>query len=154
MNVIKEYNTAKKQKGNVSFGAENGHRWNFRIADKESGAWTKIMKVPGGKAIAERIAEVISKSWTRTAGKKLEAPDRLDGRARRQIDHLIKLRTIADWTGEPEWWSNDPTSEPAVAMVYVNQPKPEGISPEDLATDTALEHTTEVAVESQEPMTA
>jgi hypothetical protein len=142
MNVIKEYNTAKKQKGNVTFGAAHGARWNFRISDKESGAWTKIMRVPGGKEIAERIAEVISKSWKRTAGKKMDSAARLDARARRQIDHLTGLQTLADWKGEPEWWSNDCTAESAVNMIYVNRPPeqvPAGIGPEDLAPVVAQE---------------
>lgn len=136
MNVIKEYNTAKKKKGNVTFGAAAGGRWNFRASDKESGAWTKIMKVRGGAPIAAKIAEVISKSWLRTAGKKLDSAARLDAAARRAIDNLCQLRTLKDWDGETEWWTNALVAgQEAVKIIYVNQQKPTapaGISPEDL----------------------
>ena len=153
MNVIKEYNTAKKQKGNVAFGAAGGAKWNFRCSDKESGAWVKVMKVPGGKEVATKIADVISKSWLRTAGKKLDASARVDARARRQMDHLVGLRTVADWKGEPEWWHNDCSAEPSVGMIYVNR-QPNGISAEDIAQDTALERATEPAIELAEAVTA
>lgn len=135
MNVIKEYNTAKKKKGNVAFGATGGARWNFRISDKESGAWTKIMRVSGGFEIAAKVADVISKSWIRTAGKKLESFARIDAAARRQIDYLTGLRTLKDWEGEPEWWSNQSRGTPTVEMVYIKQRKatpPAPVSPEDL----------------------
>lgn len=136
MNVIKEYNTAKKKKGNVTFGSIHGGRWSFRCSDKESGSIEKLMTVPGGRDVAEKIAEVISKSWLRTAGKKLESAERIDARARKQIDHLTHLRTLADWKGEPEWWSNSAGAEPIINMIYINQQKPveqpAGISAEDL----------------------
>ena len=120
MNVIKEYNTAKKKKGNVCFGSIRGGAWVFRCSDKESGSLEKIIRLRGGGLeVAERIALIISKSWLRTAGKNLEAPSRLDRTARRMIGTLVQLRTLKDWTGEPEWWS---TAGPeGVKQVYINQ---------------------------------
>ncbi len=144
MNVIKEYNTAKKKKGNVCYGALGGGRWVFRISDKESGAIEKIIRFSGGAEVAEKIAESISKSWLRTAGKKHEASARIDGRCRRQIDHLRALRTISDWTDEPEWWHNDSNDEPAVKMVYVNQQPVAGISAEDIAVEPSVSVVTEI----------
>lgn len=139
MNVIKEYNTAKKRKGNVCFGSIHAGAWVFRCSDKESGSFEKIIRIRGGIEMAEKIALVISKSWLRTAGKKLNAPSRLDGTARRAIDNLCHLRTLKDWKDEPEWWANaidesvkqvyfhrQPTARPVVAS--------EGISEADLLT--------------------
>lgn len=138
MNTIKEYNTAKKQKGNVQYGAVHGGRWTFRCSDKESGPIEKILKVPGGKEIADKIALVISKSWKRTAGKGKEAFERLDVPCRNAIDRLCQIRTLKDWTGEPEWWTNALVAEgdESVPMVFVNRPTNGylvvGISAEDL----------------------
>lgn len=153
MKVTKEYNTAKKKKGNVCFGAVAGGRWMFRISDKESGSLEKILKITGGYDVAEKIALVISKAWLKTANKKLDATSRLDGRSRQTIDRLCGLRTLADWKGEPEWWSNRSDGMPAVNVIYVNHPKaapvveaepPVGISAEDLTPAV------EAPVETQE----
>lgn len=139
MNVIKEYNTKKKQKGNVCYGSVHAGAWVFRCSDKESGAFEKIIRLRGGLEVAEKIALIISKSWLRTAGKKLEASARLDRNARRQIDALCQIRTLKDWKGEPEWWN---TAGPeSVKQVYINQ-RPvvaaEGISEADLAVEMVI----------------
>lgn len=123
MNLIKTYKIANRKKGQVTFGSRPGGVWEFEASDKESGKWNKSMKVRGGKEIAEKIATVAHESWLRTAGKGLEAHNRIDARARRKIDYLTGLRTLKDWKGEPEWWTN---------CVPVGAPKLEGISAEDL----------------------
>lgn len=153
MNVIKEYNTAKKKKGNVSFGAAHGARWIFRAADKESGAWEKIMKVRGGRDVAERVADVISKSWLRTAGKGLKSFERIDGKARRQIDVLCQVRTLKDYDGNPEWWSNEvpQTGQETVKMVSP-QPAPAPFSVEDLIEDPAETAEPLPVVEAENPI--
>lgn len=137
MNLIKEHKIANRKKGQVSFGSHHGGTWEFRVSDRESGAYTKIMKVRSGLKIAEKIAETLHLSWLRTAGKKLDAAARIDGRARHKIDLLVKVRTLKDYTGEPEFWSNDPTDEPTVKMINIHQQpeKPKGISEDDLKHD-------------------
>lgn len=131
MNTIKTYKISNKKKGQVSFGSRHGGMWIFRIADRESGAYEKLMKVPGGLKIAEKIAETIHKSWLRTAGRNVNSSSRIDGTARRKIDLLVRLRTLKDWKDEPEWWSNEVPTEPAVPMV----PAVEGFSEKDLAAE-------------------
>jgi hypothetical protein len=157
MNVIKEHKINNRKKGQVTFGSKHGGQWLFEVSDRESGKWTKMMRVPGGLAGAEKIAETLSKSWLRTAGKKLDCSTRIDAIARNKIDRLTKLKTLKDYTDEPEFWKNEVPSEgtESVPMNYVNQPRPsKGISAEDIAQDTALEHATESAVESQEVVEA
>jgi hypothetical protein len=145
MNVIKEYNTAKKKKGNVSFGSVHAGRWVFRCSDKESGSLEKILRVPGGVEVATKIATAISKSWLRTAGKKLASPSRLDAACRNAIDKLCKIRTLKDWDGETEWWTN--AISEGTKMIYVNR-KPvvaaEGISAEDIAAPVNPPHVAEI----------
>jgi hypothetical protein len=93
----------------------------------------------GGFEVAEKVALVISKSWLRTAGKKIEVSGRLDGNARRMINTLVQLRTLKNWKSEPEWWD---TAGESVKQVYINQQpvvasKEKGISEVDLAVEIA-----------------
>lgn len=134
MNVITEYNTAKKKKGNVTYGSLHAGRWVFRASDK-NGAYEKIIRLSGGLPVAERIASIISAAWLRTANSKLSAPARIDAKARRMIDQLCEVRTLKDWDGEPEWWHNVTGEAPAVKMIFVNRSRitpPAPVSPEDL----------------------
>ena len=136
MNVIKEHKINNRKKGQVTFGSKHGGLWMFEVSDRQN-KWQRAMKVPGGLTVAEKIADTISKSWLRTASKKVSDSERIDWIARRKIDLLVKVRTLKDYQEEPEFWKNEVPTEGAesVPMNYVNRPK--GISAEDIA----LEHT-------------
>src|SRR5271170_2487494 len=99
MNIIKSYKVANKKKGQVVFGSQHGGRWHFKI-----GKFEKIMKVPGGQKVAEKIAEAIHKAWLRTNGKGLEDFQRVDGICQAAINRLIKLRTLVNWVPDIDWW--------------------------------------------------
>lgn len=138
MNVIKEHKINNRKRGQVTFGSKHGGQWLFEIADRESGRWMKMMKVRGGLAVAEKIAETIHKSWLRTAGRKLEVHERIDNTARNKIDRLINLKTLKDYQNEPEFWKNEVPAEgnETVPMNYVNRPQSlRGISAEDIAVE-------------------
>lgn len=140
MNAIKTYFIAKRKKGQVEYGSAHGGKWTFRV-----GKYSKITKVAGGKPVADKIAEAFHKSWLRTDGKKVENDcERIDAICRRVIDRLIKVRTIADWKPDVDWWSNEPGDEPSVKMITpVNRSEetipwhqaPKGIGAEDLVVD-------------------
>ena len=138
MNVIKEHKINNRKKGQVTFGSKHGGTWLFLASDKKN-KWEKAMKVPGGLPVAEKIAEVVSASWLRTAAKDgLRDDQRIDWRARTMIDKLIKLRTLKDYDDDPEWWHNVEGDEPSVKMNFINQPPPaKGISAEDLEVEPA-----------------
>lgn len=137
MNTIKTYVIANRKKGQVIFGSQHGGKWIFKAAK-----WMKITKVPGGQKVAEKIAEAIHKSLLRTAGKPVEDDSqRIDGTCRNIMNCLLKVRTLADYKDEPEWWSN-PFKTPRKIVEL-----PEGISAEDLEIDTEVEPATEPAVE-------
>ena len=122
MNAIKTYKVANKKKGMVEFGYV-GSKWNFRV-----GKMTLMYHVPGGKRVAEKIAEALHKSMVRVG--------KIDGACRNVLNRLIKVKTLADWKPDRDWWSNDsvPGME-SVQMVYINQIKSKGFGPEDLTVE-------------------
>ncbi len=117
MNAIKTYKIANKKKFQVEFGFVGG-RWNFRIGD-----FTLITKVPGGHKNAERIAEILRKSWFRHG--------QIDGAARTAINNIVNanFRPLKNYRGafDHNWSWKDGQSplpeEPSVRMVpAIRQP--------------------------------
>ena len=104
MNAIKTYKIANRKKFQVEFGAQHGGKWHFRV-----GSFTLITKVRGGKSVADKIAEALHKSWHRHG--------EIDGTCRNIINRLLKVRTLADWKPEIDWWSNQPGEKNVVIMV-------------------------------------
>lgn len=141
MNTIKTYKIANRKKGQVEYGSRPGGTWKFRV-----GKFIKITKVKGGRAVADKIAEAMHKSWLRTDGKIVkDDSERIDGICRSILDRLTKGRTLTDYKGEPEWWSNRCLTNPAVDMISPFREIPKGISAEDLNED--LEPATEPVIE-------
>jgi hypothetical protein len=140
MNAIKTYKIANRKKGQVEYGSRPGGVWEFKI-----GKYTKMTKVPGGKKVAERIAEALHKSWIRTASKVVTNDlERIDATCRRVIDHLTAVRRLADWKPTNDWWSNATPDEPTVKMVTPANSSgetvpwhlpPKGISAEDIKVE-------------------
>ncbi len=130
------YKIANKKKGMVEYGYV-GAKWNFK-----TGKVTLMYKVPGGKAVAEKIAEALHKAILR-AGK-------IDGTFRNVLARLLKVKTLAAWRPDADWWSNaSGPGDEMVKMVYVNQPAVKGFGVEDLAVDL-----NEPAAVPSEPVTA
>lgn len=123
MNAIKTYKIANKKKGMVEYGYV-GSKWNFR-----AGKITLMYKVPGGLAVAKKIAEALHKSILRSGG--------VDGVFRNILNRLLKVRTLADWRPDRDWWSNDSDGQVSVPIVYINQQPAKGFGPEDLKTEPA-----------------
>lgn len=73
----KTHKLANKKKFQVTFGFVGG-KWNFRIGD-----FTLLTKVPGGKKSADRIAEILRKSWFRAGN--------VDGAARNAINRIVNV---------------------------------------------------------------
>ena len=121
MNAIKTYKIANKKRGMVEFGYV-GSKWNFKI-----GKIILMYRVPGGKEVAEKIAEALHKAILR-AGK-------IDGTFRNVLTRLLKVKTLADWQPDRDWWSNEGTDGQNVPMVYIHQPAVKGFGPEDLTVE-------------------
>jgi hypothetical protein len=157
MKLIRTYKIANRKKGQVEYGSRAGGLWEFKV-----GGYIKLTKVPGGKEVAERIAEAIHKSWLRTAGKPVSnASDRIDGTCRNVMERLIKCRTLADYKPVNASWDNPnrPADGQTVLMVEPTKKHrskdtipwhqaPPGISAEDLAIG-APANTIPVAVEPE-----
>lgn len=120
MNAIKTHFVAKKKKGQVEYGYV-GSQWNFRI-----GKYILMYRVRGGLKVADKIAEAIHKAVLRCG--------QVDGKCRVIINRLLKVRTLADWSPDTDWWSNEGTDGQNVPMIYINQREElKGFGPEDLA---------------------
>lgn len=89
INAIKVYHVAKKKKFDVEFGFVGG-KWNFRI-----GSFTLLTNVPGGRPVAEKIAEALHKSWHRNG--------KIDAACRLVINRLLAVKTISDWRPDRYW---------------------------------------------------
>jgi len=114
----KAYKLANKKKFQVEYGFKGG-KWNFRIGD-----FTLLTKVPGGKVNADRIAEILRKSWFRR--------QEIDGTARNAINKIVMgdFKALKDYSGkwDHNWsWkdggrSTVDTSISTVKMVSPNLP--------------------------------
>lgn len=91
MNILakKVYHIKKKQKFAVEYGYTGG-KWNFRI-----GSFILLTCVPGGRPIADRIAEALHKAWYRDG--------KIDVACRLVINRLLEVRTLKDWKPERHW---------------------------------------------------
>lgn len=113
MNAIKTYKIANRKKFQVTYGYVAG-KWQIQI-----GSFTLMTKVRGGKEVVAKIGEAMHKSWFRTADTK--EGSHIDGTCRNVINKLLKVRTLADYVPDNDWWSNAEGDAPAVEMVYVHQ---------------------------------
>lgn len=83
MNAIKTYKIANKKKAQVQYGAQHGGKWHFQV-----GRFTLITKVHGGRAVAQKIGEVLRKCFLVNSD--------LTAEARAEIQVLLQVRTLAD----------------------------------------------------------
>lgn len=93
----KTYKLANKKKFQVTYGFSSG-KWNFRVGD-----FTLLTKVPSGREGADRIAEILRKSWFRATA--------VDGAARNAINRIVSkgVPQLKDYRGpwDHNWsWSD------------------------------------------------
>jgi len=89
INAVKTYHVAKKRKFDVEYGYTGG-KWNFRV-----GSFILLTHVPGGRPVADKIAEAMHKAWHRNG--------RIDGACRLVINRLLQVKTLADWKPDRFW---------------------------------------------------
>lgn len=84
----KTYKLANKKKFQVEYGFKGG-KWTFRI-----GSFTLLTKVPGGKENADRISEILRKSWLRCG--------EIDGNARNAVNRIVNanFKALKDYKGK------------------------------------------------------
>jgi len=107
----KIHKLANKKKFQVTYEYIGG-KWSFRIGD-----FTLLTKCPGGKETADKIAEILRKSWFRH--------NEIDGAARNAITRLVNrdFTPLKDYRGpfDHNWsWSerkDQSSADPTVHMV-------------------------------------
>lgn len=110
----KTYKLANKKKFQVAYEYAGG-KWHFRIGD-----FTLMTKCPGGKQTAERIAEILRKSWFRHG--------QVDGAARTAITALVNrdFRPLKEYRGAWDhnwsWKDNRNQATPEDSTVHMIEP--------------------------------
>jgi hypothetical protein len=100
MNTLKTYKLANRKKFQVEYSYKSG-KWHFKI-----GSYILMTRVPGGKENADRIAEILRKSWFRHG--------EIDGAARTAINSIVNanFKPLKNYRGkwDHNWsWSDAPT---------------------------------------------
>lgn len=116
MNTNKSYKLANKKKAQVTYGFTGG-KWNFKI-----GNFTLMTKVPDGKENADRIADILRKSFLRC--------NEVDGTARLAINRIVssEFKSLKDYRGAFDhnfsWTDNKNQTEGPVAVEMVPPARP------------------------------